>query len=192
MRPDLRLRRPEHRPHTSGQPVGADVQSLHQRLDLVWFQLRHAARSNGLHATKARAGQVSPILLCQTLGHHFSNEFVYQTFLRKILARFDNQKTYNYFISTRLTNLHHTSSHGDTHARHHPTSAFYPQTPESARTLLRAHGVPVTELAREIGGDRMTVVDLLRGLGKGHRGSRHRAAIALGLKPDPKTLKRAA
>ena len=68
----------------------------------------------------------------------------------------------------------------------------YPQTPESARTLLRAYGVPVTELAREIGVDRMTVVDLLRGLGKGHRGKCHRAAIALGLKPDPKTLKRAA
>lgn len=68
----------------------------------------------------------------------------------------------------------------------------YPQTPESARTLLRAYGVPVTELAREIGVDRMTVVDLLRGLGKGHRGKCHRAAVALGLKPDPKTLKRAA
>ena len=68
----------------------------------------------------------------------------------------------------------------------------YPQTPESARTLLRAYGVPVTELAREIGVDRMTVVDLLRGLGKGHRVKCHSAAIALGLKPDPKTLKRAA
>lgn len=68
----------------------------------------------------------------------------------------------------------------------------YPQTPQSAHSLLRAYGVPITELAREINVDRMTVVDLLRGVGKGHRGKRHRAAIALGLKPDPKTLKRAA
>lgn len=68
----------------------------------------------------------------------------------------------------------------------------YPQTPESARSLLRAHGVPVTELAREMGVDRMAVVDLLRGLAKGHRGERHRAAILLGLKPDPKTQKLAA
>lgn len=64
----------------------------------------------------------------------------------------------------------------------------YPQTPKSARALLRAHGVPITELAREIGVPRMTVVDLLRGLGKGHRGESHRAAIALGLKADPDTI----
>lgn len=68
----------------------------------------------------------------------------------------------------------------------------YPQTPESARTLLRAHGVPLTQLADEIGVGRMTVVDLLRGIGKGRRGKCHRAAIALGLKPNPKALKRAA
>ena len=68
----------------------------------------------------------------------------------------------------------------------------YPQTPESARKLLLAHGVPLTDVAREIGVDRMTVVDLLRGLGKGRRGKCHRAAIALGLKADPRTLKRAA
>ena len=40
--------------------------------------------------------------------------------------------------------------------------------------------------------NRLPVGNLLRGLGKGHRGKCHRAAIALGLKPDPKTLKRAA
>lgn len=68
----------------------------------------------------------------------------------------------------------------------------YPQTPESARTLLRAHGVPHTVLARQIGVDRMTITDLLRGIGKGNRGKCHQAAIALGLKPDPKTMKRAA
>ena len=68
----------------------------------------------------------------------------------------------------------------------------YPQTPESARALLRAYGVPVSEVARAMGVERMTVVDLLRGLAKGHRGERHRAAIQLGLKADPKTLKLAA
>lgn len=64
----------------------------------------------------------------------------------------------------------------------------YPQTPESARALLHAHGVPHTELARHIGVDRMTITDLLKGKGKGNRGKCHRAAIALGLKPDPKSV----
>lgn len=69
----------------------------------------------------------------------------------------------------------------------------YPQTPESARALLHAHGVPHTEIARQIDVDRMTITDLLRGISKGNRGKCHRAAIALGLKPDPRsTMKRAA
>lgn len=73
-----------------------------------------------------------------------------------------------------------------------PLPLPYPQTPESARTLLHAYGVPHTEIARQIGVDRMTITDLLRGVGKGNRGKCHRAAIALGLKPDPKTMKLAA
>ena len=63
----------------------------------------------------------------------------------------------------------------------------YPQTPETAHQWLVDHGVAVTELARHNNLPRLVLVDLLRGRLRGHRGQAHRAAIVLGLKPNPET-----
>ena len=62
----------------------------------------------------------------------------------------------------------------------------YPQTPSTAHAYILAHGLCVSELAREIGVNRYILVDLLRDRLKGRRGDAHRAAVALGLKRDPK------
>lgn len=67
---------------------------------------------------------------------------------------------------------------------HHPLP--YPQTPETARAELRRHGICIAHWAKDMGVPRAVVVDLLRQRGKGHRGMAHRAAVALGLKPNPK------
>lgn len=61
----------------------------------------------------------------------------------------------------------------------------YPQTPETALAALRAQGIVVAHWARDLGITRTAVVDALRARNKGHRGMAHRAAVALGLKPDP-------
>lgn len=61
----------------------------------------------------------------------------------------------------------------------------YPQTPETAAAWVKANGVAVAELARHNGLPRLVLVDLLRGRLRGHRGQAHRAAIVLGLKPEP-------
>ncbi len=66
-----------------------------------------------------------------------------------------------------------------------PTRLPYPQTPESAHQWLLDHGVNVSELARQHQVPRHTLVDLVRGKQKGRRGAAHRAAIILGLKPEP-------
>lgn len=66
-----------------------------------------------------------------------------------------------------------------------PKTPPYPQTTASAVTWLRARGIGVAELARTFNVPRMAFVDLLRGKAKGHRGSTHRAAVILGLKPNP-------
>ncbi|RJX32384.1 MAG: DNA-binding protein [Oxalobacter sp.] len=68
----------------------------------------------------------------------------------------------------------------------------FPQTAESAKKYIREHGLCVTEIARQHNISRFALVDLLRGRRKGFRGETHRAAILLGLKADPTTLKRAA
>lgn len=60
----------------------------------------------------------------------------------------------------------------------------YPQTPQTAREWIRAHGVNVAELARGHQLARSTLVDALRGRLRGHRGQAHRAAVVLGLKPS--------
>lgn len=62
----------------------------------------------------------------------------------------------------------------------------YPQTPTSANEWFIRHGVCKTHWAHDMGFDRMVVVDLLRGRLKGLRGQAHDAAVALGLKADPK------
>ncbi|MDR1349789.1 MAG: DNA-binding protein [Zoogloeaceae bacterium] len=61
----------------------------------------------------------------------------------------------------------------------------YPQTPETAAAWFWANGVCVTRWARHFSFARQTVADLLRGQLKGNWGASHKAAIALGLKPDP-------
>ncbi len=68
-----------------------------------------------------------------------------------------------------------------------PPRVPYPQTTETARQWLAAHGVAVTELARQNQVPRSTLVDLLRGKQKGRYGQAHRGAIVLGLKPEPAT-----
>lgn len=62
----------------------------------------------------------------------------------------------------------------------------YPQTPESANAWFISHGICKTDWAKAHEIHRAIVVDLLRGRLKGLRGESHRAAIALGLKADPK------
>ena len=68
-----------------------------------------------------------------------------------------------------------------------PPRLPYPQTPETARQWMVAHGVTVTDLARQHQVPRSTLVDLLRGQNKGRYGQAHRGAIVLGLKPEPAT-----
>lgn len=64
-------------------------------------------------------------------------------------------------------------------------------TPAEARQNFEDHGIVVTQWAKEHGFSRHTVIDLLHGRLKGRYGEAHRAAIALKLKPDPKTKKAA-
>lgn len=60
----------------------------------------------------------------------------------------------------------------------------WPQTPESARQLIRAKGLCISEIARVTKIDRNTFGALLSGEQKGLRGNAHRAAVLLGLKPS--------
>jgi gp16 family phage-associated protein len=69
------------------------------------------------------------------------------------------------------------------------TRVPYPQTPTTAAQWCKAHGVTVAGLARANDLPRAILVDLLRGQLKGNYGSAHRAAIVLGLKPEPKAEK---
>lgn len=62
------------------------------------------------------------------------------------------------------------------------------RTPAQARKWLEANGINISEWSRQHGVSRHTVADLLRGKRKGHRGEAHRAAIALGMKADPKDV----
>lgn len=64
-----------------------------------------------------------------------------------------------------------------------------PRSPAQTRKWLEAHGINVSEWCRQHGFNRHTVADLLRGKRKGHRGEAHKAAVALGMKPDPRDLR---
>jgi len=64
----------------------------------------------------------------------------------------------------------------------------YPQTPETASTWIKAHGITVTHLARQNELPRLVLVDLLRKRLVGNYGKAHEAAIVLGLKPAPERL----
>ena len=80
----------------------------------------------------------------------------------------------------------------DTSADLESASLPYPQTPTTAAAWFVRHGVCKTAWAEAHKFSRHIVVDLLRGKNKGHRGKSHNAAIALGLKPDPKNTIQAA
>lgn len=60
------------------------------------------------------------------------------------------------------------------------------------RAELRAHGINLREFCDQRGISYQAARELLIGKSKGHRGEAHKAAVALGLKPDPTTLKLAA
>lgn len=64
----------------------------------------------------------------------------------------------------------------------------YPKTPKQARRWFTSHGICITEWCEENKLDRYIVTDLLRGRLKGTRGESHRAAILLGIKPDPRAI----
>lgn len=56
------------------------------------------------------------------------------------------------------------------------------------RAELRAHGINLREFCEAKGVSYQAARELLIGKSKGHRGEAHKAAVALGLKPDPSTL----
>ena len=62
-----------------------------------------------------------------------------------------------------------------------------PYTAEEIKNEFSAYGVTVSSWCIQNGLHRLTVVDLLRGKRMGIRGEAHRAAVMLGLKPDPIT-----
>lgn len=62
----------------------------------------------------------------------------------------------------------------------------------TVRARLEAHGINLREHCDQLGIDYQAARDLLCGRAAGRRGARHKAAVALGLKPDPATLKLAA
>ncbi|MBB4845005.1 gp16 family phage-associated protein [Paucibacter oligotrophus] len=66
-----------------------------------------------------------------------------------------------------------------------PLRVPFPQTPQSAAAWCKAQGITVAGLARAHDLPRPILVDLLRGKLVGNYGQAHRAAIVLGLKPQP-------
>ena len=62
-----------------------------------------------------------------------------------------------------------------------------PYTPEEIKGEFKAYGIAVSTWCAKNNLHRLTVVDLLRGKRIGVRGEAHRAAVMLGLKPDPIT-----
>ena len=62
-----------------------------------------------------------------------------------------------------------------------------PRTPKEVKELFKAYGMTITKFCEQHELSRMAVADLLRGAGKATRGESHRAAVLLGMKPDPKS-----
>lgn len=60
------------------------------------------------------------------------------------------------------------------------------------RAHLEANGINLREFCDQHGISYQAARDLLTGRGRALRGERHRAAVALGLKPNPTPLKLAA
>lgn len=62
------------------------------------------------------------------------------------------------------------------------------RTAAQARRWIEANGITIAEWSEKNGFSKFAVIDLLRGRRKGKRGDSHRAAIALGMKRDPREL----
>lgn len=60
---------------------------------------------------------------------------------------------------------------------------------QKKRAELRAKGINLREFCTEHDINYQAAREVMCGLSKGHWGARHKAAVALGLKPDPATLK---
>ena len=63
------------------------------------------------------------------------------------------------------------------------------RTPEQAAEWLVANGISIVDFARQLGVSRYTIHDILRGKRVGRRGQAHKAAVALGIKANPKSLR---
>lgn len=59
------------------------------------------------------------------------------------------------------------------------------RTAEQAQAWLVANGICVADFARQHGIPRYAIYDVLRGKRVGRRGQAHKAAVLLGMKPDP-------
>ncbi|TXD43092.1 DNA-binding protein [Xanthomonas campestris] len=59
------------------------------------------------------------------------------------------------------------------------------RTPDEAKEWLRANGITIAAFARKHGFSRDVVSDLLLGRTVGNFGDTHRAAVLLGMKPNP-------
>ncbi|MCL1558326.1 DNA-binding protein [Xanthomonas nasturtii] len=70
-------------------------------------------------------------------------------------------------------------------ARRKTTATPPTRTTDEARTWLRANGITIAAFARKHGLSRDVVGDLLLGRTVGNFGDTHRAAVLLGLKPNP-------
>jgi gp16 family phage-associated protein len=62
------------------------------------------------------------------------------------------------------------------------------RTAAQARRWIEANGITIEKWSAQQGLSKFAVIDLLRGRRKGLRGDGHRAAIALGMKLDPKDV----
>jgi gp16 family phage-associated protein len=63
-----------------------------------------------------------------------------------------------------------------------------PEQIQQVKAQLRAKGITLTKLCQENEVSYQAARDLLSGKRKGWRGECHRAAVLLGLKPDPEKL----
>lgn len=65
--------------------------------------------------------------------------------------------------------------------------AARPFTSTEVKKMFTDYGITISSFCAQHQLSRMSVVDLLRGEGKGRRGDSHRAAVLLGMKPCPRT-----
>jgi gp16 family phage-associated protein len=63
-------------------------------------------------------------------------------------------------------------------------------TAQEVRAWLHGHGKTQAEIARELGGDRFEMRDVLNGRSKGMRGRPHEMLVGLRMKPAPKGWKK--